>query len=57
MQDKYYELTIKLDDSFVEVIADYILNIYLNDKKQAIHSQLSNRTLTGFCFKSKKDLR
>jgi len=28
MQDKYYELTIKLDDSFVEVIADYILNIY-----------------------------
>lgn len=28
MQDKYYELTIKLDKSFVEVIADYILNIY-----------------------------
>jgi len=28
MQDKYYELTITLDDSFVEVIADYILNIY-----------------------------
>ena len=28
MQDKYYELTIKLDDSFVDVIADYILNIY-----------------------------
>ena len=28
MQDKYYELTIKLDNSFVEVIADYILNIY-----------------------------
>ena len=28
MQDKYYELTIKLDESFVEVIADYILNIY-----------------------------
>ena len=28
MQDKYYELTIKLDDSFVEIIADYILNIY-----------------------------
>ena len=28
MQDKYYELTIKLDDTFVDVIADYILNIY-----------------------------
>ena len=28
MQDKYYELTITLDDSFVDVIADYILNIY-----------------------------
>ncbi len=28
MQDKYYELTIKLDNSFVEVIADFILNIY-----------------------------
>ena len=28
MQDKYYELTIKLDDSFVDIIADYILNIY-----------------------------
>ncbi|PHS41766.1 MAG: 50S ribosomal protein L11 methyltransferase [Sulfurovum sp.] len=28
MQDKYYELTIKLDNSFVDVIADYILNIY-----------------------------
>ena len=28
MQDKYYELSITLDDSFVEVIADYILNIY-----------------------------
>ncbi len=28
MQDKYYELTIELDDNFVEVIADYILNIY-----------------------------
>jgi len=28
MQDKYYELTIKLNSSFVEVIADYILSIY-----------------------------
>ncbi|SFZ98397.1 Ribosomal protein L11 methyltransferase [hydrothermal vent metagenome] len=28
MQDKYYELTIKLDDSFVDIMADYILNIY-----------------------------
>ena len=28
MQDKYYELTVTLDDSFVDVIADYILNIY-----------------------------
>jgi ribosomal protein L11 methyltransferase len=28
MQNKYYELTVKLDNSFVEVIADYILNIY-----------------------------
>ena len=28
MQDKYYELTITLDDTFVDVIADYILNIY-----------------------------
>ncbi len=28
MQDKYYELTIKLNDNFVDVIADYILNIY-----------------------------
>jgi len=28
MQDKYFELTIKLDNSFVDVIADYILNIY-----------------------------
>ena len=28
MQSKYYELTITLDDNFVEVIADYILNIY-----------------------------
>lgn len=28
MQDKYHELTITLDDSFVDVIADYILNIY-----------------------------
>lgn len=28
MQDKYYELTIGLDDTFVELIADYISNIY-----------------------------
>jgi len=28
MKDKYYELTIKLDDSFVDIIADYILNFY-----------------------------
>lgn len=28
MKDKYYELTIKLDDAFVDIIADYILNIY-----------------------------
>ncbi len=28
MQKKYFELTITLDDNFVEVIADYILNIY-----------------------------
>ena len=28
MQDKYFELTVTLDDSFVEIIADYILNIY-----------------------------
>jgi len=28
MQDKYYELSIKLDENFVDVIADYILNIY-----------------------------
>ena len=28
MQDKYYELTIKLDDNFVDIMADYILNIY-----------------------------
>ncbi len=28
MQDRYYELTIRLDDNFVDVIADYILNIY-----------------------------
>ena len=28
MQDKYYELSITLDDTFVDVIADYILNIY-----------------------------
>ena len=28
MQDKYYELTIKLNDNFVDVIADFISNIY-----------------------------
>jgi len=28
MQDKYYELTVKLDNNFVDFIADYILNIY-----------------------------
>jgi ribosomal protein L11 methyltransferase len=28
MQNKYYELTIRLDDNFVDIIADYILNIY-----------------------------
>jgi len=28
MQDKYYELTITLDDSYVDLIADYIGNIY-----------------------------
>ncbi len=28
MQDKYYELTIKLDNAFVDIIADYILNLY-----------------------------
>ncbi len=28
MKDKYFELTVKLDDNFVDVIADYILNIY-----------------------------
>jgi len=28
MQTKYYELTITLDNSFVDLIADYILNIY-----------------------------
>lgn len=28
MQDKYYELTITLDDTYVDLIADYISNIY-----------------------------
>jgi len=28
MQDKYYELTITLNDDFVDFIADFILNIY-----------------------------
>lgn len=28
MQDRYYELTIKLNDNFVDVIADFISNIY-----------------------------
>lgn len=28
MQDKYYELTITLDDDFVDFIADFIANIY-----------------------------
>ena len=28
MQDKYYELTITLDDSFVDFIADFVANIY-----------------------------
>jgi len=28
MQDKYFELVITLDETFVEIIADYILNIY-----------------------------
>jgi ribosomal protein L11 methyltransferase len=28
MKDKYYELTITLDDSFVDTIADFISNIY-----------------------------
>ncbi len=28
MKDKYYELTITLDDNFVDLIADYISNIY-----------------------------
>ena len=28
MNDKYYELTIILEDQFVDLIADYILNIY-----------------------------
>jgi len=28
MRDKYYELSIKLDDAFVDVVADYISNIY-----------------------------
>ena len=44
MQDKYYELTITLDESFVEVIADYILNIYdegveLGDGKILVRSE------------------
>jgi len=44
MQDKYYELTIKLDEGFVEVIADYILNIYdegveLGDGKIIVRSE------------------
>ena len=28
MQNKYYELTITLNDEFVDFIADFILNIY-----------------------------
>jgi len=28
MQDKYYELTVKLDEQFVDFIADFILNIH-----------------------------
>jgi len=28
MQDKYYELTITLDDQYVDLIADYIMNIH-----------------------------
>jgi ribosomal protein L11 methyltransferase len=28
MQDKYYELTVTLDDNFVDAIADFISNIY-----------------------------
>ena len=28
MQDKYYELTITLDDTFVDLIADYILSLH-----------------------------
>jgi len=44
MQDKYYELTIKLDEGFVEIIADYILNIYdegveLGDGKIIVRSE------------------
>jgi len=44
MQSKYYELTITLDDNFVEVIADYILNIYdegieLGDGKIIVRSE------------------
>ena len=28
MQDNYYELTVTLDDQFVDTIADFIANIY-----------------------------
>lgn len=28
MQDKYYELTVKLDEAYVDLIADYIMNLY-----------------------------
>ncbi|SFV67288.1 Ribosomal protein L11 methyltransferase [hydrothermal vent metagenome] len=28
MQDKYYELTVTLDDQYVDLIADYIMNIH-----------------------------
>ncbi|KYJ86328.1 50S ribosomal protein L11 methyltransferase [Sulfurovum riftiae] len=44
MQDKYYELTITLDEQFVDLIADFILNIHdegveLGEEKIVIRSE------------------
>ena len=52
MQDKYYELTITLNDDFVDFIADFILNIYgegLGDWLLRYHgSQLSYPIRTDY---------
>jgi len=49
MQDKYYELTVTLDDKYVDTIADFISNIY-DEGLELGHGQIIVRSESDLTF-------